>query len=90
MVSPPDFLYSCGDINHYGGDPFNHFCHFFIFNSFDDTICLCHRLGLVPKSVVNQQFYSHQLFPDLVHTAMKMFASVIAMTGEGSRLQLNG
>jgi hypothetical protein len=38
---------------------------FFVFSSDDDNICLNDRQGLVPKSIVNQQFYSRRLFAAL-------------------------
>jgi hypothetical protein len=82
-VLPPDLLYSCDDGNHNVSGPYCHFGHFFIFNSFDETICWKDWLGLVPKRIVNQQFYSLWLFAASACVGTQMRTSVIAWTGEG-------
>jgi hypothetical protein len=57
---------------------------FFVLNSFDNIICLNDRQGIVPKHIVDQQFYSRQLLAALACVAAKMRASIIAQTGGGS------
>jgi hypothetical protein len=79
-VLPPDLASSSSNGNH---DISGSFCHFFIVNSYDDKICFNDWKGLIPKHIVNQQFYSRQLFAALALAVAKMRASIIAQTGGG-------
>jgi Mor family transcriptional regulator len=54
------------------------------FTSFDDKICSNDQQDLVPKPIVDHQFYTRQLFTALVRKAKKIVASVIAQAGGGS------
>jgi hypothetical protein len=56
---------------------------FFVLNSSDDKIYLNNRQGLVPKHIVDQQFYSSRLLAALACAAVKMRASVTARMGGG-------
>jgi hypothetical protein len=67
---------------HTGPTILGHFV-IFIVNSYDDKICFNDRQGLIPKHIVNQQFYSRQLFAAVARVVAKMRTSVIAQTGGG-------
>jgi hypothetical protein len=60
MALLPDLLCSSDDSNHNSDGnhhikgPFRHFGNFFIFNSFDDTICLNYQQGFVATHIVDQ------------------------------------
>jgi hypothetical protein len=77
-VSPPDFLTLGGNSSHNVDSPFCHFGYFFIFNSFDDTVCLNDPQGLVPVHIVNQLLYPCRLFATLMSAMTKSCASIIA------------
>jgi hypothetical protein len=79
----PDLLYSGGDSNHDISSLFHHFHVFFIFHSYFDEICLNYQHCLLPKHIIDQQFYLSQLLAALAHVVAKMLASVIARTGGG-------
>ncbi len=70
-VSPPDLQYSIGYGNHDGGGHFRHFGIFFFWNV---------QQGLIPKHIIEQQFFSRQLLAALACVAAKMRTSVIART----------
>jgi hypothetical protein len=81
-VLSPGFRNVCRDSKDQGGDRFHHFGYFFVFNSFDDTICSNDRQDLVPARIVDQQFYSCRLFATLA-CAMTKIHAFIARTGGG-------
>jgi hypothetical protein len=77
-VLPPDFLISGSDNKHDFGGHFCHFESFFLFNSFEDTICPSDCQCVVLICTANQQFYSCRLFAALRSAAMKICASIMA------------
>jgi hypothetical protein len=54
---------------------------FFVFNSYFDKIHLNDRHCLLPKHIIDQQFYSCQLLAALARAVVKMRTSVISRTG---------
>jgi hypothetical protein len=81
---PPDFWNIGNDTNHEVGSPFHHFGYFFVFNRFDNIMGSNDWQGLDPVGVVDQQFYSYQLFAALTSARMKFSTSVIARIGGGT------
>jgi hypothetical protein len=82
-VLPLDFLNVGGSTNQDVGGPFHHFGYFFVYHSFDNIICSNDRQGLDSIHVVDQQFYSRQLFAALASMAMNFSTSVIVRIGGG-------
>jgi hypothetical protein len=83
MILPPDLEYSGSNCNQYVSSPFGHFWHFFVFNTFDDTICLTDCRVLSPNVLSTNCLFS-LTFAALARTAVKMLASIIARTTGGS------
>jgi hypothetical protein len=81
-VLPADLLYSSGNGNHDVGGLFRRF-DVSVFNSYFDKICLNDKHYLLPKHIIDQQFYSHRLLAALACAVGKIRASVIARTGGG-------
>jgi hypothetical protein len=63
------------------------FWHLFVFQSYNDKICLNDLQGLFPKHIINQQFYFRQILAALTRAASKMGASVVARTEGGGATQ---
>jgi hypothetical protein len=73
-VLPPDLLYSGSDGNH---DIGGLFCHFVILSSLTAILIkfvLNDRHWLLPKHIIDQQFYSRRLLAALAHAAVNMCA----------------